>query len=198
MIHHCYPQTTLNILVSFYSLTWGTYDRHIQDITAKTNHILGLLRRNIRTSSFQLKECAYKSLIWPQLQYTSTVCSPWQRYLVGAIKKVQGHSACYIYNNYHSDSSVSTIIKNLHWDSLEAWRTKSTLVMLYRMFNNLADIPYEHYQLQIQPQDALIDIKILPLSSPKMLSSFFSFLKPYTMERPSWGTDELQLDNTFQ
>ena len=159
MIHHCYPQTTLNILVSFHSPTWGTYDRHVQDITAKANHILGLLRRNVRTSSPQLKECAYKSLVWPQLQYASTVWSPWQRYLVGAIKKVHGHSACYIYNNYHSDSSVSTIIKNLHWDSLEVWRTKSTPVMFYRMFNNLAAIPYEHYQLQTQPQDALIDIK---------------------------------------
>ena len=37
--------------------------------------------------------------------------------------------------------------KNLHWDSLEAQQTKSSLVMFYKMFNNLAVIPYEHYIL---------------------------------------------------
>ena len=52
------------------------------------------------------------------------------------------------------------MIKNLHWDSLEAWSTKSSLVMFYKMFNNLAAIPYEHlHQLQTQPQDTLINIK---------------------------------------
>ena len=43
------------------------YDRHIQEITAKANHTLGLLRRNVRTSSPQLKERAYKALVRPQL-----------------------------------------------------------------------------------------------------------------------------------
>ena len=53
------------------------YDRHIQEIMAKTNHTLGLLRRNIRTSSPQLKERAYKALVRPQLEDASTVWSPW-------------------------------------------------------------------------------------------------------------------------
>ena len=44
------------------------YDRHIQDITAKANRTLGLLRRNIRTPTPQLKECAYKALVRPQLE----------------------------------------------------------------------------------------------------------------------------------
>ena len=39
------------------------YDRHIQEIMAKANHTLGLLRRNVRTSSPQLKERAYKALV---------------------------------------------------------------------------------------------------------------------------------------
>ena len=68
------------------------YDRHIQDIMAKANLTLGLLRRNVRTSSPQLKECAYKALVRPQLEYTSTVWFPWQRYLVDDVKKVQCRS----------------------------------------------------------------------------------------------------------
>ena len=37
------------------------YDRHVQDITAKADRALGSLRRNVRTSSPQLKECTYKT-----------------------------------------------------------------------------------------------------------------------------------------
>ena len=95
-----------------------TYDRHVQDITSKANHTLGLLRRNARISSPQLNEHAYKALDQPQLEYPSTVWSHWQRYLVDAVKKVQCRAARYIYNDSHSNTSVSTMIKNLHWDSL--------------------------------------------------------------------------------
>ena len=95
------------------------YDRHIQDITTKANRTLGLLRRNIRTPTPQLKERAYKALVRPQLEYASTVWFPWQRYHVDDVEKVQRRSARYIYNDYRSDSSVSTMIENLHWDSLE-------------------------------------------------------------------------------
>ena len=49
------------------------YDRHVQDITTKVNCTLGLLQRNVRTSSPQLKECAYKALVRLQLEYACTV-----------------------------------------------------------------------------------------------------------------------------
>ena len=39
------------------------YDRHVQYITAKANRTLGLLRRNVRISSPQLKEREYKALV---------------------------------------------------------------------------------------------------------------------------------------
>ena len=91
------------------------HDRYVWNITAKANHTLGLLRRNVRTSSPQLKEHVYKALLVRlQLEYASTVWSPWQRYLVDATEKVQCHAARYIYNDYHSDSRVSTMIKKLH------------------------------------------------------------------------------------
>ena len=172
------------------------YNRHVQDITAKANHTLGLLRRNVRTPSPQLKECAYKALVWPQLEYASTVWSPWQRYLVDAIEKVQCHAA-----RYHPDTSVSTVIKSLHWNSLEVCQTKSSLVMFYKMFNNLAAIPYEHYTKPIPNSITRYShqYKILLLSSFKnaFKFSFFPRTIPMHMEQTSWGTGELQLNNPF-
>ena len=170
------------------------YDRHIQDITAKANRTLGLLRRNIRTPSPQLKERAYKALVRPQLEYASTVWSPWQRYLVDDVERVQRRSARYIYNDYRSDSSMSTMIENLHWDSLEIRRTKSSLVMFYKMINNLAAIPYEHYVKPIPNSTTRHSHqhKILPLSSSKNAFYKFSFI-PRTI--PIWNSLPEELVN---
>ena len=175
--------------VTLQSHLWYRYDRHVQDITAKANHTLGLLRRNVRTSSPYLKEDACKALVRPQLEYASNVWSPWQTYLMHTIEKV--HSARYIYNNYHFDSSVATMIKNFHWDSLKACRTKSTLVML--LFNNLAAIPYGHYIKQIPNSITRYSHqhKILPLSSSKNALKFSFF--PKTI--PKWNKLPEELEN---
>ena len=53
------------------SIQTNSYLLKIYDITAKANRTLGLLRRNIRTPSPQLKERAYKALVRPQLEYAS-------------------------------------------------------------------------------------------------------------------------------
>ena len=44
------------VLVSHCSPTWGMTNMHVQDIIPKAIHTLGLLQRNVRTSSPQLKE----------------------------------------------------------------------------------------------------------------------------------------------
>ena len=101
----------------------------------------------------------------------------WQRYLVDDVEKVQCHSARCIYNDYRSDYSVSTMIKNLHWDSLETQRTKSSLVMFYKMINNLAAIPYEHYLKPITNSTTRHSHQhqILPSSSSKNAFKFSFF-----------------------
>ena len=66
MIHPCHPQKYLSI--TFQSNL--KYDKHVQEITAKANRTLGIIRRNVKTTSIQLKEHAYKVLVQPQLEYT--------------------------------------------------------------------------------------------------------------------------------
>ena len=52
------------------------FDIHVQEIVAKANCTLGLIRRIVKTTSLQLKERAYKALVCPQLEYACTVWSP--------------------------------------------------------------------------------------------------------------------------
>ena len=73
---------------------------YVQEIVAKANCTLGLIRKNVKTTSLQLKEHAYKALVHPQLEYACTVWLPWQGYLINTIEKVQYHAARYIHNNY--------------------------------------------------------------------------------------------------
>ena len=120
-IHHYYPQITLSIYLGITLQSNLRYDRYVQDITTKPawshyrittnkcqNHITSTERTCIQGySPTPARICLYCMV-------------PFQRYLVDAIEKVQCRSACYIYNDYHSDSSVPTMIKHmLHWDSLD-------------------------------------------------------------------------------
>ena len=77
------------------------------------------------------------------------------------------------------------MIENLHWDSLETRRTKSSLIMFYKMINNLAAIPYEHYVKPIPNSTTRHSHQheILPLSSSKNAFKF-SFI-PRTI--PIWN-----------
>ena len=93
--------------------------KHINEKIASASCILGLLRRNIKNPSTYIRDLAYKALVRPKLEYASTVWSPWQNYLIDAIEKVQRRAAHYVHNDYRSDSSVTTMIHNLNWESLE-------------------------------------------------------------------------------
>ena len=51
-------------------LSWSS---HIDNTTMKAKQTLGFLKRNIRVHSQDLKSVTYKTLVRPQLEYTSTV-----------------------------------------------------------------------------------------------------------------------------
>ena len=46
-------------------------------LIANHMHTLSLLQRNIKLAPTKTKELLYKSLVRPQLEYASTVWSPW-------------------------------------------------------------------------------------------------------------------------
>ena len=87
---------------------------------ANASCTLGLIRRNIKTPSTNVRDLASKTLARPKLEYASVAWSSWQSYLMitDAIEKVQRQAA-----RYQSDSSVTTMIHNLNWKSLEMRRT---------------------------------------------------------------------------
>ena len=62
-----------------------------------------------------------------QLEYASTVWSPWQNVLINSIEKIQQRAARYVVNDYNPSSSVTNHLIDLNWEPLEARRIKSRL-----------------------------------------------------------------------
>ena len=48
------------------------FSYHINRITSNAQKNLGFLKRNIKTTHSGIPEAAYKTIVWPQLEYAST------------------------------------------------------------------------------------------------------------------------------
>ena len=65
------------------------WSQHIHQITVKANCTLSLIKRNLRLASKSLKETAYFTLVRSQLEYASTIWSPWLHKDKLELEKVQ-------------------------------------------------------------------------------------------------------------
>ncbi len=127
------------------SLSWNT---HIDKISKKGNSALGFLRRNLRVSSEATKAAAYTALVRPSLEYSATVWNPYTQTQIRKIEMVQRRAARFVTGRHHNTSSVTDMIEHLQWDTLECRRVKASVTMLYRIVNDLVDIPADDYLIR--------------------------------------------------
>ena len=116
------------------------WDNHINNITSKANQTLGFLRRNLKVNSTKIKEHAYKALVRPKLEYAASVWDPHTSSQINQIEKVQRRAARYVTNRFHNTSSVTDMLQDLNWPTLEARRLHTRLVMFYKITNHLVAI----------------------------------------------------------
>ena len=124
------------------NLNWTN---HIDKCTKKANSVLGFIKRNIKTKDRDIKSTAYKALVRPHLEYCSSVWSPYTEKDKKKIEMVQRRAARYVTNRYHNTSSVSSMIDDLKWESLESRRQKLQLTLFFKIVNDLVDIPAAEY-----------------------------------------------------
>ena len=77
-----------------------SFSHHINRITSNAQKNLGFLKRNIKTTHSGIYEAAYKTIVQPQLEYTSTTWSPYTKKDIHMVEMVQRRSVCWIYNSY--------------------------------------------------------------------------------------------------
>ena len=61
------------------------------------------------------------------------------------VEMVQRRAARYATNRYRNTSSVTDMLDNLEWETLESRRTKIQLVMFFKIINDPVDIPSSNY-----------------------------------------------------
>ena len=125
------------------------WNQHISNICQKANNTLAFLRRNLRIHSTQLRTTAYQTLVCPLVEYGCTIWDPCTTGCIHKLEMIQRRAARFVLNRYHNTSSVSEMLRQLGWSSLQQRREDLRLTMLYKMHNSLVDFNTEQYIQQI-------------------------------------------------
>ena len=111
----------------------GKFDQHISNTTNAGNKMLGFVRRNLRVNSKSAREKAYKMLVRPKVEYAASVWDPHTKDQISSIEKIQRRAARVVSNDHRKTSSVSKMLKELDWPTLENRRKAARLTTLYKI-----------------------------------------------------------------
>jgi len=91
-----------------------------------------------------LSEMKWRPWVRPTIEYASALWDPYLQKDKHRLDMVQRRSARYVTNRYGNSSSVSDMIKQLNWTSLEDRRKNARLTMLYKINNQEVNITASH------------------------------------------------------
>ena len=98
------------------TLSWNA---HITNITNRATRMLNFIKRNLGKCTNKVKSKAYTSLVRPILEYATQVWDPHQKSLIYKIEMIQRRAARRVFSNYDFHSSVSSMLKDPNWSTLE-------------------------------------------------------------------------------
>ena len=154
------------------NLSWT---KHIDNITSKANSVRALLQRNLRQCSHQVKSLAYFTYVRPILEYASVVWSPHTKANKDKLEMSQRKAARFVFNNYSRYSSVTSMLHQLNWDSLEQRRNKATIIMFYKIIYNIVSVNFSEYLQRTTNRTRGHQLKFLSIST-RTNAFYHSFL----------------------
>jgi hypothetical protein len=119
------------------NLKWSD---HINKTVKKGNKQLAFVKRNLPIKNSKLKETAYFGLVRPILEYCCTVWDPHHTTYISKLEMVQRRAARFTLNRYERRSSVTDMLKELQWDSLEQRRARIRATLFYKIQHSLVAI----------------------------------------------------------
>jgi len=121
------------------TLSW---DYHIKSICAKSNKILGLIRRTFGYSNKTAIKIAFRSLVRPILEYA---CPVWNPYLVKhkkAIEAIQRRASRLICG---AEKEYNERLTELKWDTSEFRRNYLSLLFMYKIIFSYYNVNCDMY-----------------------------------------------------
>ena len=104
-----------------------------------------MIKRNFWNCPKNVKTTGYTAVVRPRFEYA---CAAWDLYLqkdIASLESIQRKAALFYSNNYHPTNSVTEILQDLGWTSLELRRTMTRLNLLYKMSREQIDIDVNSY-----------------------------------------------------
>ena len=120
---------------------------HHETITSRANKVLGLIKRKLWNCPKSMQETAYTTLVRPKLQYARSAWDPHYQKDKAALERVQPKAARFVTGNYDRTTSVTEMLHDLPWDTLETMRRHGRLSTIYKMCHDLLDGNWGHYFL---------------------------------------------------
>ena len=109
------------------------WSHHIDVICKKASKVLNFIRRNLSKCSIEVKSTAYFTLVRPIMEYAASVWDPHQQYLIDNIEKIQRRAARWVLSDYRQQSSVTNMLNQLHWPTLQLRCYVSRLSQIHKI-----------------------------------------------------------------
>ena len=119
------------------------YDCHINKIIGKAYARVGILFKGFATRNINILKQAFITYVRPVLEYASSVWSPHLIKHINAIERVQKRFTKRIPEL--SKLSYAERLACISLEPLELRRLKIDLLLYYKCFNGLVDLPSNHY-----------------------------------------------------
>ena len=123
------------------NLSWNS---HAQKISSKAARTLGIIRRALGKCDLKVRDIAYKQLVRPQLEYASCAWNPHIQRDVNIVENIQRQGARFVLHDYSRESSVTSMLSTLHWDTLQHRRLLSQCEMFYKIHHKFVYISMPH------------------------------------------------------
>ena len=111
-------------------------------------------------------------------QYAAVVWLPYTKTNIHQLEMIQSKAARFVLNNYSLYSSITEMLNELEWKSLEKRRNETILFMVHKIINQYVDVCYDHILHNGPSTTCSSSRKFLHLPS-KIDSSFFQELCIY-------------------
>ena len=139
--------TTLEMVHKYLGVTfakdlrWKTQWGNVRNASCAT---LRFLHRNLRVTSAATKTLAYTTFVRPQAEYACPVWSPHTVHDTHQIEMIQRTAARWVLARHERRASVTDMLAELKWRSLEQRRADIALTMLYKIHNAHVQITPSH------------------------------------------------------
>jgi ribonucleases P/MRP protein subunit RPP40 len=114
------------------NLSWS---KHINYVTNKANKVLYVTKLALARSTQKVKETAYKSIVRPLVEYSSSVWDPYYANQIDSVEMIQRKAARFCLNRYQKMDSVTDMLQQLNWKPLASRRKASRLAAFSKVFN---------------------------------------------------------------